>query len=771
MRWFKILLIALSLSFVSITEAAEIVAMRAYEHKEFHRLTIIISNDIGLTAVKEDERVILKMRELTTKTLKELPATEAIKVKGLKSEMDGTGAYSALEVAIPAGSKVIQTVKAGPFRVILDVYPPADFGKKKPIDPHMQAVLLQQDPQKVLASNDSWRWVYRKKVVDALRTELYDDAGAKAFRAALGIDAIDSRTVSVEAAKAGIRLKAEGRGNDAALLGHIMAFYAGKGQPIELENALRVAPDTSVKGLGYFLIAEHFEKRGFFPEASGYYTLAAGAAKGGPLKKLASFRKTRLLLFDHKYSDAKDSLKKSLAEGHDEAREWLASAYMIRGEIDVAWDLLKASKTPTGELDPITRLGVADLLVLKGKFEEARFLFASLRARYPKDGLVGTYLLMREGDAYFLEGKKEEAHNIYSKSKEKLKADPWAVAALSLADAYYVIGTREELEKAETLFESVALGGFEGSVITNMRLIATRMALGKFEKAYNDVKRFHASYPTSPLRQDVNRLSQTLFYGWIDSVVKKGDHFAAVKLYSETPLVIPFGKKAEVSLMIGKSYAALGLQREAVKNLETVIKIGTEPMAEEAMLSLANVYLDQHDSGSAERLMKAFGTRFPKTRRKAETEQIYSRISFMNKDYSRSAAIAAGGDPALSTLKADSLAKTGKIKEASTTFESAARAYESKGETDAAKGAWLRSADSRFATGDWAGAAEAYRKGLEQAHENDKEDKSWALYRLAKCYGKLGMKDREADALKELRTMGGQYGQWSEKIFQKPKSL
>lgn len=772
MVWLKtILFIALTLSFATVLDAAELVAMRAYEHKDYHRLTIIISEDVPLTAVKEDERVILKIRELAPKALKELPRTDVIIVKGMKGEADVNGPYSALEVAIPAGSKVVQTVKAGPFRVILDVYPPPGFGSKKTLDPHMMAVLLEQDASRVMAFNDSWRWVYRKKVVDMMRQDLYDPSSAEAFRAAIGLDARDRNTVSVEGAKAVMRLKSEGQTGDAALLDAIMHFYSGNSGPLEFENALRASKASIVKGLGHFLLAEHFERKGFFPEASGYYTLAAGTVKKGPLRALSVFRKARLLFFDHKYSDAKESFKKAVEEGYADAAPWLANTLIIRGEVDPAWELMKNLK-PSGETDPVTRLGLADMQLLKGNFQEARFQFASMRSRYSKDGFIGSYLLMREGDTYFLEGKRVEAMDLYSKSKEKLKGEPWAIVSLSLADACFVVGTREALEKAEKIFESVALGTYEGSVIVNLRLIATRMAIGRYREAYEDVKRFHASYPTSPFRQDVNRLSQSLFYGWIDALVTKGDHIGAVKLFSETTLSVPFGKKAEVSLKIAKSYKALGLLREAAGNLDTVIKIGTEPMAEEAMLLLANIYLDQNDIGSAERLMKAFATRFQKTKKTAEKELVYARMAFAKKDYSASSAFnGSPGDAAIASMRADSLAKTGRPKEASAAFESAARIHGERGEDLAAKNAWLRSADAKFATGDFKGAAEAYGIGLKMAGASDREDRSWALYRLAKCYSNLNMKEKEAEALKELKAQGGEFSQWSEKIFEEARSL
>lgn len=772
MSWLKtILLLALSLSFASFSEAAEIVAMRAYDHKEFHRLTLIISQDITFTAEKGDENIVLKLRELSVKPLKELPATEAIKVKSFRQEKDETGIYGALDIAMPAGSTVKQTIKAGPYRVILDIYPPAGYGKKKELAPQIRAALIEQDASKVMAFNDSWRWVYRKKVIDTLRADLYRDGSAEAFRAALGIEANDAKAVAAQAAIAAIRNKSEGREADSRLLNEIISFNSSEGSPSGLENSLRVASNTAIRGLGYFLLAEHFEKKGFFPEASGYYTLASKAAKDGSLASLVMFRKARLLFFDHKYSEAKGHFKKALDSGYTDARGWLASTCIIKGELDLAWDNFGALKKSASELDPITALGLADMQLVRGNFQEARYIFASLRARYPKEGLIGTYLVLREGDAYFLEGKRSEAADLYTRTKEKLKGESWAIASLSLADAYFVMATREEMEKAEKIYEAVANGGFEGSAITHMRLVAARMALGRHRESYDVIKKFHAAYPTSPLRQDMNRVSSTLFYGWIDYLIMKEDHLGAVKLYTGTPLSVPFGKKAEVSLKIGRSCKTIGLLSEAARHLDTAIKIGDNGVAEEAMLMLANIYLDQNDTGSAGRLMKAFGTRFPKTKRTAEAEQIHARMAFTNKDYQKSAGLLnAGSDPALLAMKADSLARTGKSNEATINFENAARTYVEKGEKDAASGAWLRSADARFSSGDYSGAAEAYRKGMDSG-AGKKEDRSWALYRLAQCYSRTGMKDKEAEALKELKALGGEFSQWSEKIHEKAKSL
>lgn len=773
MRLLKIMIfMALILPYAGSVLAAEIVAMRAYEHKEFHRLTIIVSDDITLTADKEDERVVLRMRGLSVKPLKELPGTEAIKVRTFREDSDLNGNYASLEVSIPPGSKVTQTVKAGPFRVILDVYPPAGFGLKKEMDPYMKAVLLQQDATKVLAFNDSWRWVYRKKVIDALRASMYQDGSAEAFRASFGITPAAANGDASVSSGVLSRLKAEGRNSDAQVLSMILDFNSTDGEVAAIENALRPLADPEIKGLGYFLLAEHFEKKGFFPEASGYYTLAGKVSKKAEFKSLAAFRRARLLFFDHKYSEAKDRFKSALDSGYTDARAWLASSSIIKGELDLAWETFSGLKKSASDLDPISSLGLADMHLVKGNYQEARYIYASLRARHSGEGLVSVYLQLKEGDAYFLEGKRTEAVQLYTKTKEKLKGEQWAMASLSLADAYFVMATREELEKAEKIYESVATGSFEGSPITHLRLVATRMALGSFREAYEDMKKFHARYPTSPLRQDMLRVSSTLFYGWVNALISKEDHLGAVKLYKEASMSMPFGKKAEMSLKIGKSFRALGLFSEAVKHFDAAFKIGDSSTGEEAMILLAATYLDQSDTNSAERLIKAFETRFPKSKRSAELEQLRAKAAFKNKDYAKSAGLTSdGGDAALISMKAASLVKTGNAEDASVNFESAARALEGKGEKEAASSAWLSGADARFIAGDYKGAAEAYRKGLDNANEKDTDARSWALYRLARSYGRLGMKDKEEESLKALKALGGEFGAWSEKIYEKPKSL
>jgi len=552
MRLKTILLLVVFL-FASASPAcsAEVVAMRAYAHKEFHRLTIILSQDIIFSAEKGDEKLVLKMRELSVRPMKELPETDTIKVRSFRQAADEEGDYAALEVAMPAGSTVKQTIKAGPYRVILDIYPPPGYGAKKELAPHLKAALVEQDPATVLAFNDSWRWVYRKKVVDMLRGGLYSDEAAEALRAALGVKGRDPVSASNEAAALAERLKAEGRAGEASLLEEVLSFHASGGEYQGLENTLRGAPPSAIKGLGYFLLAEHYEKMGFFPEASGYYTLAGKAAKG-MLRPLVLFRKARLVFFNHKYSEAKELFRKALDAGYSEAAGWLAGTCVIKGELDLAWKTF-SGLNGSRELDPLTSLGLADMLLVKGRHQEARSVFASIRSHLPKEDLLATYLVLREGDSYLLEGRTDEAISLYTKTKERLKGEQWALASLSLADAYFVLATREEMEMAERIYDAVASGGFEGSEMAGMRLVAARMALGRYPEAYEVVKMFHAAYPTSPVRQDMKRVSSSVLYGWIDSLIDGGDHLGAVKLYTETPLSAPFGKKAEVSLKIGKS--------------------------------------------------------------------------------------------------------------------------------------------------------------------------------------------------------------------------
>ena len=82
---------AIILSFVAIASsayAAEIVAMRASVQKDFHRLTIIFSEDVPVEVSSNGEHLFVKISEFKSKLPADSPVTEYLKVEGL-AEKEG----------------------------------------------------------------------------------------------------------------------------------------------------------------------------------------------------------------------------------------------------------------------------------------------------------------------------------------------------------------------------------------------------------------------------------------------------------------------------------------------------------------------------------------------------------------------------------------------------------------------------------------------------------------------------------------------------------
>jgi len=765
-----IIVLMLVLSWGWRADAAEIVAIRASQQKDFHRLTIIFSEEIPVEVDKKGEKLLVRMRELETAKLTHIPATDIIKVKGLTKTHDPSGDISTIEALVTEGSTVKHSSRPGPFRLIIDVYPASSLVlRREGTRPGEESHLLHPDAAGLVAFNDSWRWLYRKKAVEILKQELYRAPLTSVFRVVPGISLNNADSIVKGLQNASSSYAAQGKSANAAVLKAIADFYSNSTTHTELEAILR-ANSSDFSTLAYFVMGDHFERKGFYPEAAGYFTRAIGD-KENALRPEALFRRGRLFYFDEKFGDAKDWFKRSLDEGHKEAGIWLANTALIKGEMELAWPMYKEHVRAIEELDPVTRLSVADTYLTRGTWQEARYSYAAIRARYPKQEFIETFLTLKEGDALLAEGKLDEAALLYGRTKEKLKGEEWAIATLSLADAWFSSDNAENLLKAEKLYGSVAGGNFIGSEIARMRLASTRIRLGKFEEAYGDITRFGARYPVSPVRQDMDKLSSVLFYEWLDSLYRKGDHVAALKLFLETPLSIPFGKKADIYLKIGTSSMETGLKSEAVSMLDNAAKMGAPQAAEEAMLLLARVYLSQNDTGSAERMLRAFKTRFPRSGKRAEIAELEARIAFEMGEHARVAGYSGTADPELMVMKAESVYRSGRAKEAALLFEKAAVSLNAKGSLRAAARAYARYADVLFDINDFDRAARGYRQAVNLLDAADKEEMSWALYRIVQCFSRLGREAEKKAALKELKDAGGEISPWSEKIFKEAARL
>lgn len=780
--------VLLSFAFPHPTESAEVVSLRAFPHKDFHRLTIILSEEVSFKVKRQDEVISFLMQGVDPKPLKETPSTDLVKVSGLKKVPDGSVYLASLDVTVPAGSQTKQTVKLGPYRILLDVFPPKNNEPKAPVNTEQATEAKKEAEQaqgdinlstgpvsagRLAAFNDGWRWVYRKKAVELLKAALYENdlSIREALRDTLGLSSSEKDIVMKEAGSLVNALRSGAQASKSETLRGILVFYgAGKGAD-ELESVLRANPASGYDRLGYFMLGDYFERKGFLPEASAYFTLAA-EGKENTLRPEALYRKGRLFFFRDRYADAKEVFRQAYESGHTDSGVWLANTCLIKGELDLARQYYRKSVKDADGLDPVTRLSIGDMALITGDFAEARFTFGGLRARYPKNEFLTVFLTLKEADSYLIEGNTAEALRTYSRTKERLKGEPWSMAALSLADGLLAGPENEGVSKAAKIYEAVSNGGFLGSQNAHLRLVNSEMRLGRFSEAIADIEKFLKKYPTSPLRNDFNRLSSQVYYNWIGSLYASGDHFGVVKVYSGFPVSIPFGKKTETSIKVSRSYIAVGLSTEAVKVLDSVIKLGNGPAVEEAMVELAEIYLTQKDTDAAERLINAFRAQYPGSAFSVRADELYSRIAFKKGEFGSALKYAgAKGDARALIMKAESLDKLNRLKEALPLYERAARSFKGSGDNVRAKGAFIKIADANFSLGNYELSIESYRKAIELMGESDKQDRSWALYRLAQGYSRLDRKDQEELALKELKGLESELGSWSVPIFRDAKSL
>ncbi|GEM_PF-3410872 len=762
----------LSIPLCSSLEAAEILAVRASEQAEFHRLTIVFTETVDTGVTRDGDKLSVRMRNIRAGVMSNFPSTGYFVVNGLSRGSDASGAFVTLEMQVMEGSVVRHSVQSRPFMLMVDVYPPPAPEEKEYKDerrPIVEAQYLFPTPSKLVAFNDSWRWVYRNVVVSMLKPELYGDPAGGAFRAALGLGPGVGKSLDA-AAKAASEHRRSGERDKADALDAIVAFTRGGIGAGELDIALRSSPDPLYSRLGYFVLGDHFERKGFYPEAAGKFSRAA-EGEGNPLKGEALFRKARILFFEGKYGEAKVFFTASLDEGYRDSAAWLANTALIKGEVESARSLYGKTGAPFDGLDTISRLSLADMHLTIGDYAEARSIYRHISAGYPENSFIAVFLALKEGDTLLAEGRSEEALDIYIGTKGRFAGEEWAMAALSLADAYLLSGDAGSIGEAEKLYGSVAAGVFAGSEIAALRLFSARVRLGKFQEGYAALKAFKDRYPLSVYRQDMDLLSSVLFYEWLGSLYKKGDHLAVVKLFLDVPLSAPFGKKAEIFLKVGRSCMAAGLTNEAVNMLDSAVRLGSGQVAGDAMLELTRVYIEQKDTGSAERMLKAFRARFPYDGRQDEVKELETLIAFDKGEYEKVSRKQAAQEPGAFFMKAESSYRAGRPHEAAALFESAARGFRAEGNENEAARAFMMYADASFEAGRLAKAAEGYRQALGHMDGKEIADRSWALYRTALCYERLGREKDKARALRELEALGGELAPWSEAIMKDPPGI
>ena len=99
------------------------------------------------------------------------------------------------------------------------------------------------------------------------------------------------------------------------------------------------------------------------------------------ISEAAIFLSGRVQFFQGRLNAAKKAFEFSHSSGNQTARRWLANINLIRGEEDLAWKLYSDSAGFV-PIDPVTRLGLADAMLVRGAFKPARRVFAELETIY-----------------------------------------------------------------------------------------------------------------------------------------------------------------------------------------------------------------------------------------------------------------------------------------------------------------------------------------------------------------------------------------------------
>jgi len=616
--------------------------------------------------------------------------------------------------------------------------------------------------------NDGWRWAYRARIVDMLKADVYGTGTLRedVFRAELKLGAKGAGGVATDAEALFASLTHDGEDARASVLEALITFFDGS-DTRSLEPALRLHPGTGYEGLAWYLLGDYYEKKGFYPEAEGYYNRLYNNPEPTFARTASLFQLSRIRYFKGEYEAAKSLFQQAAKAGSVEAPLWLANTLLIKGEFSSASSIYDMARVSSAGADPITLLSMGDMAVINGDFDEARSIFGRLRARYAKDQFLSAFFELKRGDAYAAEGRITDALEVYRRTKENLNLlEGWAIASLSIADVYASRDSSEDLLKAYDLYSTVAGGGYIGSEQAHLSMAKSALKAKEFVKALSDAKGFPAGYPSSRLKEDMDGLVGELVVRWMESLDSAHDYYGVVKLFIEYGSSAPFGTRAKTYLIAGRAYAALGLDSDAVGVLDSAVQIARHEVAEEAMVTLAGVYISQKDWSSAERLVKAFMARFPGSQYRAEADRVLLQAAFIKKDYRKIAATPVSpADWQGLMVKAAACAKLGQYSDAIDIYSGAIKAMTDSGRGEAMAKAYTGIGDANFALKRYQDAIRAYRRVLANINAENKSGRAWALYRVAQSFESLDDAMEKKAALDELDGMKGELSGWADMIF------
>jgi len=301
------------------------------------------------------------------------------------------------------------------------------------------------------------------------------------------------------------------------------------------------------------------------------------------------------------------------------------------------------------------------------------------------------------------------------------------------------------------------------------------MQLGNNSTAIALLGKMGRLFPLGELRLDADRARGEITLKWLDKLAYIGDDEGFVKVFLTYEPYIPFGKKSGAYIQAGRAFLKLGFTTDAVKVLNSLVKMGEGEHLEEAMIMLVKGYLAQEDIESADRLMMFFKATFPKTKFKKRYAKLQTEINYRKGQYKKVVETrevkrrADWNNSEDMMVVASSFFRLNNYKKAEERYRRAAEllaeAQQNKKLADACMGV----AESSFMQGKYKESIKFYRCAAELSKTKDKDgssiDVSWATYRLAESNFRIGKSFEGTEALESLKQTDRKMAEWGKYLF------
>lgn len=442
-----------------------------------------------------------------------------------------------------------------------------------------------------------------------------------------------------------------------------------------------------------------------------------------------------ILFYQKKYRLSESVLEKVLnsdALSDEEKRFgklWLGNSLHMDGQYEKAGEIYKAVNRDWPEFvkeSGISLLLMGENLLTVGDYAGSLGLFDIYVTSYP-DSTALPAVILRAGDVYRSEGKKEEASKNYSTVVSNYSS--YDVAIIGKARIAEIEIEKGSSGTGEALLRDVLL--MKGNIAREAALIIVE-ALKKAGISLEAANGYRAILDHFGKISDID-LKGKMAESLRDAIVSyydKKDCLSALKTYHEDPRLLKDRiREPKFFRMIGDCYMEIGLPEKAASQYEELLtskhlkdlKTLSGTFREETLYRVINAYLKAGNSVEAGRAIKRMLAEFQHTRFKSKLDKISDEITGRVKEDGTS----------ISYFKMAKRSLEGKrFKEAVDYFRKVVKLKD----PSLLASAYIGLGDSFFGMEKYGDAISAYETGKTGGGEMG----NWAGYRIGESYLKLG---------------------------------